>query len=228
MVKGLHMRQMLSAIVIAALFTAACGKSEQQKQAEKAAEDLKKAAEAVGQAAAQAGTAAGAQATTDVAKAMQGMAAALGAKTADGKPVEPIAFQTLESALPNVSGWEMEKPDSERMTSPVAYSKTEAQFKNGDQNVRVTITDTAAAMMLLMPVRMMVATGYSKETSRGYEKATTVAGQPAVEKWQTEGKDGELTILAKDRFIVEVRGRDVASVKTLHDFASKIDLDKLK
>ena len=222
------MRQMVTAIVMAALFTAACGKSEQQKQAEKAAEDIKKAAEAVGQAAAQAGTAAGAQATTDVAKAMQGMAAALGAKTADGKAVEPIAFQTLETALPSVSGWEMEKPDSERMTSPVAYSKTEARFKNGDQSVRVTITDTAAAMMLLMPVRMMVATGYSKETSRGYEKATTIAGQPAVEKWQTENKDGELTILAKDRFIVEVRGRDVASVKTLHDFASKIDLDKLK
>ena len=38
------MRQMLSVIVIAAMFMAACGKSEQQKQAEKAAEDLKKAA----------------------------------------------------------------------------------------------------------------------------------------------------------------------------------------
>jgi hypothetical protein len=222
------MRQMLSAIVIAALLTAACGKSEQQKQAEKAAEDIKKAAESIGKAAAQQGQAAGAQATTDMAKAMQGMAAALGAKTADGKPVEPIAFQTLETALPSVSGWEMEKPRSERMTSPVAYSKTEAQFKSGEQRVRVTITDTAAAMMLLMPVRMMVATGYSKETSDGYEKATTVAGQPAVEKWQTEDKDGELTILANDRFVVEVRGRDIANVKTLHEFASKIDLGKLK
>ena len=214
--------------VVAMVGLVACGKSEQQKQAEKAAEDLKKAAEAVGQAAAQAGTAAAAQGTTDMAKAMQGMAAALGAKTADGKPVEPLPFQTLETALPSVSGWEMEKPSSERMTSPVAFSKTEAQFKNGDQSVRVTITDTAAAMMLLMPVRMMVATGYSKETSDGYEKATTIAGQPAVEKWQAADKDGELTILAGDRFIVEVRGRDVANVKTLHDFASKIDLGKLK
>jgi len=214
--------------VVATVGLVACGKSEQQKQAEKAAEDLKKAAEAVGQAAAQAGTAAAAQGTTDVAKAMQGMAAALGAKTADGKPVEPIAFQTLETALPSVSGWEMEKPRSERMTSPIAYSKTEVQYKSGEQRVRVTITDTGAAMMLLMPVRMMVATGYSKETSDGYEKATTVAGQPAVEKWQTADKDGELTILANDRFIVEVRGRDVANVKTLHEFAAKTDLGKLK
>jgi hypothetical protein len=82
--------------------------------------------------------------------------------------------------------------------------------------------------MLLMPVRMMVATGYSKETSDGYEKATTVGGQPAVEKWQPERKDGELTILANDRFVVEVRGRDIDNVKTLHDFAGKIDFGKLK
>lgn len=222
------MRQIFTVTLVAALLTSACGKSEEQKQVEKAAEEVKKAAEAVGQAAAQAGTAAAAQSTNDVAKAMQGMAAALGAKTADGKPVEPLAFQTLEAALPSVSGWEMEKPNSERMTSPVPFSKTETEYKNGEQSVRVTITDTAAAMMLLMPVRMMVATGYSRETSNGYEKATTVSGQPAVEKWQSADKDGELTILAGDRFIVELRGRNVANVKTLHDFAAKTDLGKLK
>ena len=55
--EGLTMRQMLTAIVVAALFTAACGKSEQQKQAEKAAEDIKKAAESIGKAAAQQGQA---------------------------------------------------------------------------------------------------------------------------------------------------------------------------
>ena len=45
-----------------------------------------------------------------MAKAMAGMAAAMGGKTADGKPVEPVTFQTLQTALPEVSGWEMDKP----------------------------------------------------------------------------------------------------------------------
>ena len=221
------MRAVILATVLA-ISVAACGKSEQQKQAEKAAEDLKKAAEAIGQAAGQAGTAAAAQGTADMAKAMQGMASALGAKTADGKPIEPIAFQTLQTALPSVSGWEMEKPTGERMTSPFPFSKTEADYKNGEQRVSVTITDSAAAGMLLMPVRMMVASGYSRETSSGYEKATTAAGQPAVEKWQADDKRGELTILANDRFVIEMKGRNVANVKTLHDFAGKLDLGKLK
>jgi hypothetical protein len=223
---------MMRAVILAtvlAISVAACGKSEQQKQAEKAAEDLKKAAEAIGKAAGDAGTAAAAQGTADMAKAMQGMATALGAaKTADGKPIEPMAFQTLQTALPSVSGWEMEKPTGERMTSPFPFSKTEAEYNNGEQRVRVTITDSAAAGLMLMPVRMMVAAGYSKETSSGYEKATTAAGQPAVEKWQPDDKRGELTILANDRFVIEVRGRDVANVKTLHDFAAKLDLGKLK
>jgi hypothetical protein len=223
---------MMRAVILAtvlAISVAACGKSEQQKQAEKAAEDLKKAAEAIGQAAGQAGTAAAAQGATDMAKAMSGMAAALGgAKTADGKPVEPLTFQTLETALPSMSGWEMEKPNGERMTSPFPFSKTEAEYKNGEQSVRVTITDSALAGMMLIPVRMMVASGYSKETSSGYEKATTAAGQPAVEKWEADDKRGELTILANDRFVIEMRGRNVGNVKTLHDFAAKVDLGKLK
>ena len=221
------MRAVILATVLA-VSVAACGKSEQQKQAEKAAEDLKKAAEAVGQAAGQAGAAAASQGAADMAKAMQGMATALGAKTADGKPIEPMAFDALAGALPSVSGWEMEKPQGERMTSPFPFSKTETEYKNGEQTVSVTITDSAAAGMLLMPVRLMVASGYSKETSDGYEKATTVSGQPAVEKWQKDDKRGELTILANDRFIVELKSRNVDNVKTLHDFAAKTDLGKLK
>jgi hypothetical protein len=214
--------------VVAIVGLVACGKSEQQKQAEKAAEDLKKAAESMAAAAQKQGAAAQAQGSADMAKAMQGMAAALGGKTADGKPVELIAFQTLQTALPSVSGWEMGKPKGERMSVPIAFSKTEAEYKNGAQRVRVTISDAAGATMMLLPIRMKVANGYSKETGDGYEKAITVAGQPAVEEWKPEAKDGELTILANDRFVIELRGRDVSDVKTLHDFASKIDLGKLK
>lgn len=221
------MRKMLSVIVIAAMFMAACGKSEQQKQAEKAAEDLKKAAEAMGQAAANAGTAAAAQGTTDMAKAMAGMAAAMGGKTADGKPVEPIAFQSLQTALPEVPGWEMDKPKGEKMTSPMPFSKTEADYRNGDQRIDMSITDTALSAMFLIPLRMAVASGFSRETSDGYEKATTVSGQPAVEKWNADSKRGELNVLVNDRFVVEIVGHSIPGIKTVHDFAAKTDFAKL-
>ena len=66
------MRKLVTVIAIAALCAAGCGKSEQQQQAEKAAEDLKKAAEGMAKAAEQVGTAAAAQGATDMAKALHG------------------------------------------------------------------------------------------------------------------------------------------------------------
>lgn len=222
------MRTLVTVIAIAALCAVGCGKSEQQQQAEKAAEDLKKAAEGMAKAAEQVGTAAATQGANDMAKALQGAAAALGAKTADGKLIEPMTFQALETALPDVSGWEKGKPEGERMTSPIPFSKTEADYTKGEEQVQVSITDTAAAAMMLMPVRMMVASGYSRETSNGYEKAVSVNGMPGVEKWSSANKDGELTVLVGDRFIVQLDGHNVSGVKTLHDFAAKTDFGKLK
>ena len=87
-------------------------------------------------AAEQVGTAAAAQGANDMAKAMQGMAAAFGGKTADGKPVEPVAFQTLQTALPEVSGWEMDKPNGERMTMPMPFSQVGDRYHNGEQQDR--------------------------------------------------------------------------------------------
>lgn len=221
------MRKLLSVVAIAAVCSAACGKSEEQKQAEQAAENLKKAAEDFSKAAEKQGTAAAAQGANDMAKAMQGMAAAFGGKTADGKPVEPVSFQTLQTALPEVSGWQMDKPEGEKMTMPMPFSKTETSYRSGEQRVDVSITDTAMAAMIMAPFRMMAASGYSRETSDGYEKATTFGGHPAVEKWETDRKRGEFTIIVSDRFVVSLEGHDVDDVKTLRDFAGKIDLGKI-
>jgi hypothetical protein len=221
------MRKIVSVIVIAAMFVAACGKSEEQKQAEKAAEELQKAAQAMGEAAAKAGTAAAAQGTTDMAKAMAGMAAAMGAKTADGKPIEPVDFKTLQTALPEVSGWTMDKPRGERMNMPVTFSTTSTNYRNGEQRIDLDITDTTGAAMILTPFRMMVAAGYDKESSDGHEKATTFGRYPAYEKWNTERNTGELSFIVDDRFVVQLKGRRVDGIEKLRDFAGNVDAGKI-
>ena len=217
------MRQILTVMLVAALFTSACGKSEEQKQAEKAAEEIKKAAETIGQAAAQAGTAAAAQSTTEVAKAIQGMAAALSGTGADGKPIEPVAFQTLQTHLPKVSGWEMDEPEGERMNMPIPFSQVEATYKKGDARIEAKIVDTGFAQMLVAPWSMMLASGYSRESSSGYEKATTVSGNPAIEKWNKSSKNGELDVLVGKRFMVTIEGHDIDEMKQLQDFASNFN-----
>ena len=153
-------------VVVLAIATVACGKSEAEKQAEQAAEDIKKAAEAVTQAQQQGGDPA--KGMADMAKAMQGMAAALGGGgTADGKPVEPVATDVLKATLPTVDGWTMDAPEGERMTSPIAYSQVETQYKKGDAEIEMRVVDTGYAQMLIAPWSMFLASGYSKETGDG-------------------------------------------------------------
>lgn len=235
------MRQALTVAMVMglAVLPAACGKSPEEKAADafkqaatdmtKAGEQMAKAGEAAANSAAQQGTqAAGEQAAKgmeDFAKAMQGMAAALGNN--GGKVSEPVSFRDMQAAFPTVSGWEMGKPKGEKMTSPVAFSQTEVRYKNGEQSVDVKIVDSAFNQILVAPWAMFLTAGYEKETDDGYEKSTTIGGNPGFEKWNTERKDGEVNIVVAKRFLVSVEGNGLSDVKQLQEFAAKVDAGKL-
>jgi len=208
------------AVAVAVAGSIGCGKSDAEKQMEQAAAEMQKAAEA----ATKAGETSGqdmAKGMQDFAKAMSGMAGAMAG--GDGKTVEPVSFQALQSALPEVSGWDMQKPRGERMTAPFPFSQTETTYRKGDASIDVKVVDSGFAQMLIAPWSMMLASGYSRETSDGYEKAVTVNGQPAFEKWDSDSKDGELNILVNKRFLVSIEGNDLADTKALHEFAGKMD-----
>jgi hypothetical protein len=216
----------LGILGLAATLTVACGKSEEEKAAEKAAQETKEAAEALKKAAEATGTAAAVKGLEGFAKAMEGAAAAMSG-TKDGKPVDPVSFQELQSALPEVSGWKREEPTGERMTAPIPFSQAEADYTMGDANISVKIVDSAFSQMLIAPWAMFLTTGYEKQSSDGYEKALSVAGNPAFEKWSKGGKDGELNIVLAKRFLVTIDGNNIADTKVLHEFASKLDTGKL-
>ena len=234
------MRQRLTlgiALGLSAFLAAACGPSPEEKAAA-ALEDAATAAAKAGEEIAKAGAAAAsaaqqaapgdqaAKGMEDFAKAMQGMAAAMGGASG-GKVADPVSFRDLQAAFPTVSGWTMDKPKGERMTAPVAFSQTEARYKNGDQRIEVKIVDSAFNQILVAPWAMFLAAGYEKETDDGYEKSTTVSGHPGFEKWNTTRKDGELNIVVAKRFLVSVEGDKLNDVKDLHDFAAKVDFSKL-
>jgi len=218
----MHMKTFALAVILIA--SVACGKSEAEKQAEQAAEDLKKAAEAVTKAQQDGGDTA--KGMADMAKAMQGMAAAIGGAS-DGKPVEPVATDVLKSTLPAIAGWEMAAPRAERMTSPIAYSQVETEYKKGDAEIEMKVVDTGYAQLLIAPWSMFLTSGYSRETGDGYEKSISVAGNPGFEKFDNSAKRGELNIFAGKRFMVTIEGRELADTKVLHDFAAQVDFAKI-
>lgn len=231
------MRQALTVAVVMglAVLPAACGKSPEEKAADalkqaatdmtKAGEQMAKAGEAAANSAAQQGGDQAAKGMEDFAKAMQGMATALGNN--GGKVSDPVSFRDMQTAFPSVSGWEMGKPKGEKMTSPVAFSQTEVRYKNGEQSIDVKIVDSAFNQILVAPWAMFLTAGYEKETDDGYEKSTTIGGNPGFEKWNTERKDGEVNIVVAKRFLVSVEGNGLSDVKQLQEFASKVDAAKL-
>ena len=205
------------------LLTIACGKSDEQIAAEKAAEETKEAAQALKEAA----ETAGGGELGEFAKAMENAAAAMAGKTPDGKVVEPVRFQDLQASLPEVSGWERGTPSGERMTSPVPFSETEADYLMGDATVSLKIVDSAFNQMLVAPWAMFLTAGYERESREGYEKSVTIDGNPGFERWNVASKSGELNLVVAKRFLVTIEGDNISDTKVLHEFASKIDTAKL-
>ena len=92
-----------AALAVALIAAAACGKSEEQKQAEAASAQIEEAAAKFEEAAREAAKQ-GEAGSAEVAKGLEAMAKGLaGAPVgADGKPVDPVNFRELQALFPNL------------------------------------------------------------------------------------------------------------------------------
>jgi hypothetical protein len=197
--------------VVLAVSAGACGGRE-EKQAEQAAQTAEKGAE---------------QAAKGLEAVAKGLEAMAGGGSGETKPVDPVSFRDLQALFPDLDGWEKGKPTGERMSSPFSFSQAEVTYTKGDSRIELKMIDSGFNQLLLTPYAMFLQAGYEKETSDGYEKSTTVNGQPGWEKWNTEGKHGEVSALVGKRFLVVIEGDDVADAKALHDVAGRIDMARL-
>lgn len=212
------MKRFACVVLAAAVMAAGCGKSEEEKRAEEAAKAAETAAKSAEQTAATA-----AKGLESLAK---GLTAAAGGSS-DAKPVDPVKFQDLIALLPEIDGWQKEKPEGERMTAPFPYSSAHASYTKGDARLEVKITDSGFNQMLLLPYAMFLQAGYSKESSSGYEKSTTVGGQPGWETWNSDAKNGTINAVVGKRFLVNVEGSGLENAKVLQDTAQRMDFAKL-
>jgi hypothetical protein len=240
-------RELILALGLA-VCVAGCGRSNEEEARERAAEAAARAGQAAheaGEAAQRAGDAAQdagraaqqAGRTTDQAareagRGLEDMVSALnalaGGATAGGeRPVDPVSFRDLIALMPELDGWERRQPTGERMTSPFPFSTAEAIYTRGDARIEVTMTDSGFNQLLLTPYAMFLRTGYERETTEGYEKSTQVNGHPGWEKWNSEGRYGELNALVGKRYLLQIEGRNVEDPRALHEVAGRIDMGRL-
>ena len=141
--------------------------------------------------------------------------------------VKPVDFELLKGLLPEMSGWTRTRPRGEQMNMPFAISNAKAHYTMGESTMDIEITDSALNQMIFAPFAMFMASGYEERSDDGYKKAGTIAGSPGFESWEKDANRGEVTVIVANRFVVQAKGRRVASVDPVKKAIETIDLAKL-
>jgi uncharacterized phage infection (PIP) family protein YhgE len=212
-------RTIFAALAIVA--AVGCGKSDEQKAAEQAAQQAQQAAQS-----AQQGAQSAQQGAQQVAQGLQQMAQGLQAGQAGN--VKLVDSDELKALLPDVSGWEKKNSKSEQMSLGVAsFSHAETHYENGDAEIKLDITDSAMSQLVLAPFVMFITSGYSEKTDDGYKKSTVISGTPGFESWDKTNKRAEVVAIVGNRFIVQGTGQSVDGVEIVRKVVESVNLSKL-
>lgn len=217
------MRLRTAFVAAAVVVAVGCGGSE-QRQAEEAARKIEEGAEQMRQAAEQMAKEAqgsSAQMAEGLAQMAQGFQ-----QMAQGS-AKPVDFEHLKAALPQVSGWTMSDSRGEQVNMPVAISRAEAKYSRDQSHVELEIVDTALSQLLLAPMSMFLASGYSERSDDGFKRAAKIGGQPGMEDWNSRTRRGEVTAVVANRFIVKATGHGVENIDAVRGMVEAVDLGKL-
>ncbi len=138
-----------------------------------------------------------------------------------------VDFEKLIALLPDVSGWTRSTPKGEQVSMGVSMSNAKAEYQKGDASIDLTITDSSFNQLVLSPLTMFLAAGYSERNSEGYRRSAAMGGNPGFEEWQNESKTAKVTVVVSNRFIVAAEGRGVDNVDPVKALVQAVNLGTL-
>jgi len=150
----------------------------------------------------------------------------------EGKKVTPIDFRELKALLPenlgNLKRTNIEGEKTSAMGINVSNANADYSDEEGTQSIDLKITDMGS----ISGLSGLAAYGWymvdiDKENETGYEKTITYKGNKGYEKYDNEGKYGELSIFVAKRFVVEANGNGV-TMDMMKAAVDMIDIGKLE
>jgi hypothetical protein len=201
--------------VLVIVLMVACGKSDEQKEAEEMAKSMEEAAGEMEESA------------DDMAEAMKKMGEAM----SGGEKVEAVDFRELKKLLPEeLPGKKRVDASGEKTSSfGVNVSKAEAEYSNDTgETINIEIVDMGSMKGITAFTSMAwTMAEFDRETDSGYERTTTYKNFKAFEEYDNESKHGEIQLMIAERFLVQVDGYDI-TMEDLKDALDRIDLKKLE
>jgi Yip1 domain len=143
-----------------------------------------------------------------------------------GKPA--IAPDVLQGLLPAaLGGLTRSSIESSSMgAAGMGGSQAEARYGNGDNEIKLTVTDMGA-LGGLAALGGALNVQSSKQSGTSYEKIGKVDGRMTTEKFDSADKRGEYSTIVGDRIMVQAEGT-AASIDVLKGAVAAVDLGKVE
>jgi len=154
------------------------------------------------------------EALNEISKALEGIN--LNIKK-DGKEVEIINFRELKKRFPSsIDGMERKSSEGQTMGfGGMKVSVAEAEYRDGNQRLDLTITDTGGLGAALMGMAFWSNLEIDKETEDGFERTTEIDGHKAYMKYDRRREQSEIAVIFDNRFLAVARGKGIDSYKTV-------------
>ena len=143
-----------------------------------------------------------------------------------------MPYTDLQSFLPDINGYDKDGgPKGSQMNMPGmgSWSQAEQQYKNGDKEIKVEIMDYNAAFQAFTAATTMYKMGYSMEDD-SKKQGSLDLGIKDVVAYQTIYKNeprAELTLIAGDRFFIQIESRGSNDPQLLSSVAKSMKLSDL-
>lgn len=139
-----------------------------------------------------------------------------------------MSASSMKALVPTMDGWNRGVVNAQVIDVPEAAAVVTVSYTQGGATLDLEISDTGGTSSMIESLASMAGSEFNRSMGNGYLKGTTVAGEPAVESWNTEDLLGELTVLVKKRYIIHVGGRGLADAAPMRAVVERIKLDDLK
>ncbi len=146
-----------------------------------------------------------------------------------GTAVEPADFRELKALLPaSVNGMTLSNPSGEKVgMMGFKVSTAEGDYKNNGSSVQLKIIDMGGMSSAVSMMAAWSLVDVDKENDNGYEKTSTYNGNKSFEKYNSQNKDGEISVLVANRFMLTANGNNV-EMSVIKKAIDAVNLQKLK
>jgi hypothetical protein len=139
-----------------------------------------------------------------------------------------VNWRQLAPLLPEALGDFKAKGELDGSTKKMGgfeVSEVKRRYDAGGRELRVEITDATAHALLRAPFAMVAM--IEEDSTAGFKKGKTIGGHPGVVEWKEKSKQGNVSLLVAQRFVVNVRIAKAQSSDEAETIASALKLDEL-